>query len=134
MSKRERPLIEKYWKRVGGSIIFEFPMIHRSATCGPRYLDALILPKKERKILKPSEVTIEGQDIILIQANCQRLGMYVMGQAVFSIELMRRFKPVSIRSVILCTEDDSVLRPFLSRYPEVEVVIFSEFKVKQKRR
>lgn len=133
MSKLERPLIEKYWNQIGGSIIFEFPMIHKSETCGPRYLDALILPKKERQILKPSEVTIEGQDIILIQAKCRRLGMYLMGQAVFSIELMRRFKPASIRSIILCTEDDSVLRPFLSRYPEVEVVIFPEFRIKRKR-
>src|SRR5512136_1986833 len=134
MSKLERPLIEKYWKQVGGSVIFEFPMIHKSATCGPRYLDDLILPQKERKILRPSEVTIEGQDIILIQAECNRLGMYVMVQAVFSIELMRKFKPASIRSIILCTEDDSVVRPFLFRYPKIEVVIFPEFKIRRKRK
>ena len=109
-------------------------MVHKSATCGPRYLDALILSKKERKILKPSAVTIKGQDIILIQAKFGRLGMYVMGQAVFSIELMRKFKPASIRSVILCTENDSVLRPFLSRYPKIEVVIFPEPKIKPKRK
>jgi hypothetical protein len=134
MSKLERPLIEKYWNQIGGTIIFEFPMIHKSATCGPRYLDALIFPKKKRKILKPSEATIAGQDIILVQAKCSRLGMYLMGQAVFSIELMRRFKPISINSVILCTEDDSVLRPFLSRYPEIKVVVFPEFKIKRRRK
>ena len=134
MSKLERPLIEKYWKQVGGSIIFEFPMIRKSATCGPRYLDALIFPKKEREILKPSEVTVAGEDIILVQAKCSRLGMYLMGQAVFSIELMCKLKPASMRSVILCTEDDSVLRPFLSRYPKIEVVIFPEFKIKRRRK
>jgi hypothetical protein len=58
--------------------------------------------------------------------------MPAMGQAVFSVKLMRKFTPLSIKSVILCTEDDSVLKPFLSGYPEVEVAIFPEFKIKRK--
>jgi hypothetical protein len=71
MNKLERPLIEKYWKQVGGSIIFEFPMVQRSATCGPRYLDALILPKKGRKILKASEVTNGGRILFLFKQNVE---------------------------------------------------------------
>ena len=30
MSKLDRPLIEKYWKRIGGTIVFEYPMVHRT--------------------------------------------------------------------------------------------------------
>jgi hypothetical protein len=50
--------------------------------------------------------------------------MYLMGQAIFSAELVRtRFAPASLRSVILCSKDDRVLRAYLVSYPEVEVVI-----------
>jgi hypothetical protein len=123
MSKLERPMIEKYWRQVGGTIVFEFPMVQGSATCGKRHLDALILQNGETRIAKASEILVEGQDIIIIQAKDDRLGMYLMGQAVFSIELMRRFNPKSIRSVALCSKDCSVLRPLLDKYPEVEVVV-----------
>ena len=123
MSKRERPLIEKYWHRVGGTIVFEFPMVRGSATCGKRHLDALILPNGETKIASAHDLSLAGEDIIIVQAKDNRLGMYLMGQAVFSVELMRKFNPKSIRSIALCTKDCSVLRPLLDKYPEVEVVI-----------
>ncbi|HYX72062.1 MAG TPA: hypothetical protein VE732_04770 [Nitrososphaera sp.] len=123
MSKRERPFIEKYWQRIGGTIVFEFPMVRGSATCGKRHLDALILPNRETKIANALDVSLAGEDIIIVQAKDNRLGMYLMGQAVFSVELMRRFNPKSIRSIALCTKDCSVLRPLLDKYPEVEVVI-----------
>jgi hypothetical protein len=122
VSKRERPLIEKYWQRVGGTIVFEFPMVRGSATCGKRHLDALILPNGETKVANAHDVLLAGEDIVIVQAKDDRLGMYLMGQAVFSVELMRRFNPKSIRSIALCTKDCSVLRPLLDKYPEVEVV------------
>jgi hypothetical protein len=123
LSKRERPLIEKYWQRTGGTIVFEFPMVRGSATCGKRHLDALILPNRETKIENAHDVSLAGEDIIIVQAKDNRLGMYLMGQAVFSVELMRKFNPKSIRSIALCTKDCSVLRPLRDKYPEVEVVI-----------
>jgi hypothetical protein len=126
MSKLERPLIEKYWQRVGGTIVFEFPMVRGSATCGKRHSDALILPNAETKIANAQDVSLEGEDIIIIQAKDTRLGMYLMGQAVFSIELMRPFNPKSIRSIAICTKDCSVLRPLLDKYPEVEVVVIEK--------
>src|SRR5437762_1669954 len=50
--------------------------------------------------------------------------MYLMGQAIFSAQLVRtRFAPVSVRSVILCSKDDTVLRKYLASYPDVEVVV-----------
>jgi len=54
---------------------------------------------------------LAGKDIIVVQAKANRLGMYLMGQALFSRELMKPFRPASIRTVALCAEDDSVLRP-----------------------
>jgi len=51
------------------------------------------------------------------------MGMYLMGQTFFSAELVRRFRPASIRSIALCTADDSVLRPLLERYPGIEVIV-----------
>jgi hypothetical protein len=128
MSTRERPLIEKYWQRVGGTIVFEFPMVRGSATCGKRYLDALILPNGETKIAKAQDVSLAGEDIIIVQAKYNRLGMNLMGQAVFSIELMRKFNPKSICSIVICTKDCSVLRPLLDKYPEVEVVVIGTYK------
>jgi hypothetical protein len=48
--------------------------------------------------------------------------MYLMGQALFSRELMKRFTPASIRTVALCGKDDSVLRPLAEQYGiEVEI-------------
>ncbi len=126
MSKLERPLIEKYWQRVGGTIVFEFPLVRGSVTCGKRHLDALILPNGETKIAKAQDVSLEGADIIIIQAKDKRLGMYLMGQAVFSVELMRKFNPKSIRFIALCIKDCSVLTPLLDKYPEVEVVVIEK--------
>jgi hypothetical protein len=48
--------------------------------------------------------------------------MYLMGQALFSRDLMRPFLPRSIRTVALCNQDDSVLRP-LAEAHGIEVVI-----------
>jgi hypothetical protein len=125
MSKLEKPLIDKYWTQVGGTIVYEFCMVRRSSINAPRYLDALILPQLDTRVASASEILIECQHIILVQAKCSRLGMYLMGQALFSVELMRRFKPASIRSIALCTQDDAVLSPLLKPYCEVEVVIIS---------
>ncbi len=52
--------------------------------------------------------------------------MYLMGQALFTLELLRPFGPSSVRSVAVCERDDAVLRPLLERYEGVSVVIASE--------
>lgn len=88
-----------------------------------RYVDAIIIPDGESKIAKAGEVSLEGKDIICIQAKHGRLGMYLMGQAFFSERLLQKFKPRTIVSVALCTEDDSTLRPLLESYPSMKVVI-----------
>lgn len=116
-------MIQKYWASVGGTLVEEFEAVPRSATTGRRLIDAVILPAQPTRQAHWREVTLEGQDVIVVQAKAHRLGMYVMGQAIFSADLIRRFGPASVRSVILCTLDDAVLRPLLDRFPEVEVVV-----------
>jgi|GEM_PF-4812812 len=79
-SKLEKPLIDQYWAQVRGTIVYEFCMVQRTTTNGPRLLDTLILPNQETKIAKASEVQIEGQNIILVQVKYSRLGLYLMGR------------------------------------------------------
>jgi hypothetical protein len=55
MSKHETPMVLKYWEGVGGTLIEEFPMVRPSATCGPRYADAVILPNREARRVRPGE-------------------------------------------------------------------------------
>jgi hypothetical protein len=49
--------------------------------------------------------------------------MYLMGQAFFSVELMKRFNPKSIKSVAVCEKYDAVLGPLIEKYPGIEVVL-----------
>ena len=62
---------------------------------------------------------IEGKDIVVVQA----MGMYLMGQAFFSAQLLNRFDPRSVESVALVAEDDEVLRPLFEQYPGMRVVV-----------
>ena len=61
-------------------------------------------------------IEIKDKDIVVIQTKASRLGMNVMGQAFFSIELMKKYLPKSIKSVIVCNKDDEVLRPIAEMY------------------
>ena len=125
MSKLETPLTRAYWKKVSGTLIEEFYAVQSSSTCGKRIIDGVIIRGGENRIAKSSEVNLEGKDIIIVQTKAGRLGMYLMGQAFFSAELMKRFKPKSILSVALCLKDDSVLRPIFESYPNMKVEIIA---------
>lgn len=48
--------------------------------------------------------------------------MNVLGQALFSAELLRAAGPRRIRTIALCTGDDDLLRPLAERYG-IEVVL-----------
>ncbi len=49
MSKNETPLIHAYWKKVGGTLIEEFPAVKGTNTNGPRRIDAIFIPSDENK-------------------------------------------------------------------------------------
>src|SRR5947208_16901900 len=99
MSKLETPMTRWYWQQVGGTLVEEFCAVPRSGTCSVRLLDGVIIRGGDFRIARQSEVCLEGEDIIVVQAKFRRLGMYLMGQAFFSAQLMQRFRPRSVESV-----------------------------------
>ncbi|MFT4261352.1 MAG: hypothetical protein ACMXX9_02890 [Candidatus Woesearchaeota archaeon] len=126
MSKKETPLTRKYWQEIGGTLIEEFLMVPKGKNNGARLIDAIIIPNEETKILNQKEINLKGKDIIAVQTKANRLGMYLMGQTLFSEQLLKKYhNPKSIVSVALCTKDDSVLRPLLEKYQNIKVIIIN---------
>jgi len=122
MSKLETPMTLRYWERVGGTLIEEFPAVRRAPGVGPRWIDGIILPNGDKRVVRPGDVPIEGENVIVVQTKASRLGMNVMGQALFSRHLMEDRGAIPIKSVVVCTEDDEVLRPLAEKYGlEVEI-------------
>ncbi|GAP94707.1 hypothetical protein [Leptolyngbya sp. NIES-2104] len=126
MSKHETPMTRWYWQQVGGTLIEEFVAVQPSPTCGRRALDGVIVQGEEFRIARQSEVLIEGKDIIVIQTKASRLGMYLMGQTLFSAGLMKQFNPCSIKSIALCTQNDETLCPLLEQHSGMQVVIYPD--------
>ena len=112
MENNETRMIEWYWNKVRGRLCAEFPIAER------RKLDAVILPDKKRaEEIDKSELSelLDGRDVIVVQAKAKRLSMYLMGQTLFSAELIKRFhNPRSVRAVALCKESDPILGPLLT--------------------
>lgn len=125
MSKHETPLTLKYWSETGGTLIEEFLVVPASNECGKRLLDGLILPNGPTKRVSSREVDFEiaGQDVIVVQTKAKRLGMSLLGQAMFSRELLKRHDPMSIRTVAICTKGDSILEKLAKDYG-VEIVVY----------
>ncbi len=122
MSKRETPMTHWYWKQVGGTLIEEFPAVQRTNEKAARFIDGVIVRGGKHRIAKAHEVDLAEQDIIIVQTKDSRLGMYLMGQAFFSLHLMIKFKPRTIHAVALCRENDAVLGPIFESYPNMKVV------------
>src|SRR5947209_7098698 len=108
MSLHETPMLRWYWAQVGGTLIPEFHAVRRGPANSQRLLDGVIIRDGERRIARSCDVSLEGQDVIIVQVKAARLGMYLMGQVVFSAQLVERFRPRSILSVALVRYDDSV--------------------------
>jgi hypothetical protein len=92
MSTHETPMTHWYWQQVRGTLIEEFVAVQGSSTSGRRVLDGVIIKGGEFRIAQQREVSLESKDIIVVQTKASRLGMYLMGQAFFSAQLMQRFK------------------------------------------
>jgi len=100
--------------------------VRHAATYGPRLADAVILPRRPTRIAKAAEVSLAGEDVIVVQAKTGRLGVYLMRQTLFSAQLVTRFRPASVQAVALCQEDDAVLRPLLERHTGMRVVVMRD--------
>ena len=113
-----------YWNQVGGTLIEEYPAVRRGEGTGQRLIDGVIIQDSKTKITHWKEVSIESEDIIVVQTKRGHLGMYLMDQTFFSTELMKRFNPKSVKVVALCEKYDDVLGSILERYPNIEVVLY----------
>ena len=124
MSKRETPMTRRYWERVRGTLLEEYLIVPSGPGVGRRMIDAVIIVNGDHRIASRGEsVSLDGHDIIIVQTKALRLGMYLLGQAFFSRELVKeRFAPRSVRTVALCAADDAILRPIAERFG-VEVVV-----------
>ena len=124
MSKLEKPMIRWYWEQVGGTLCEEFHAVPRSTRHARRLIDAVILPDGQRTAVHWRDLDLNGRDVVVVQAKANRLGMYLMGQALFSARLLeQRFSPKSVRSVALCRTDDVILRSLFEAIPGMEVVV-----------
>jgi hypothetical protein len=117
-------MTRRYWERVGGTLLEEYIVVPPSRGVGPRVVDAVIILGGDHRIaLRAENVSLAGHDLIVVQTKARRLGMYLLGQALFSRLLIEdRFAPRSVRTVALCAADDAVLRPLAERFG-IEVVV-----------
>jgi hypothetical protein len=88
MSKHETPMTRWYWQQVGGTLVEEFVAVEGTSQCGRRVLDGPVVLEGDFRIAPQSEVSLAGRDVIVIQTKASRLGMYLMGQAFFSAQLI----------------------------------------------
>lgn len=117
-------MTRRYWQRVGGTLLEEYLVVRKDKGIGRRLLDAVIVLDGDHRIASRGEsVALDGHDLIVVQTKAQRLGMYLLGQALFSRLLIEnRFAPRSVRTVALCAADDTVLRPLAENFG-IEVIV-----------
>ena len=125
MSKHETPMTEWYWREVlkQGTLIKEYVAVERGEddSNAPRFMDGLVVMDGPFKISDEIRMEITGKDVVVIQSKNKRLGMYLMGQVVFSRELLLKKGAKSVRSVAVCRKDDKVMRELLVAHPGIEV-------------
>lgn len=125
MNNHETWRTRAYWKTIGGLLIEEFIVVKRSSNQGVRLIDGVIILNEKKAIHKTNYFGIAGHDLICVQTKRGRLGMHVMGQAFFSRELLKKHKPNSIKSVIVCGKDDAALNTLCKKF-KLEVVIIPD--------
>ena len=89
---------------------------------GKRLIDGIIVLGQDTRIQTGGTYEFRNKDIIVVQAKAKRLGMYLMGQAFFSREIMKRYMPNSIMTVAICAKGDPEMEAICAMYGiEVEV-------------
>ncbi len=91
-------MLRRYWEKIGGILIEEFPAVRKAADRAPRSIDGVIIRSQQRRIAEPGEVSLRGEHITVVQVKTGRLGMYLMGQALFSIDLTDRNLLLTLRA------------------------------------
>lgn len=127
MSKHETPMTRWYWREVlkRGTLIEEYVAVEGAEddSNAPRFMDGLVILDGTFEISNDVRRDIRGQDVVVIQSKNKRLGMYLMGQALFSRDLILAKGAQSVRSVAVCRKDDKVMRPLLLAHRDIEIHI-----------
>ncbi|MEQ8238115.1 MAG: hypothetical protein RIA69_02835 [Cyclobacteriaceae bacterium] len=131
MSQKESWRTRKYWSSTGGLLIEEFLAVKGTKTTGRRPIDGVIVLNEESRIHDGNFYNIEGKDVIIIQTKCDRIGMYLLGQAYFSKFLIAKYNPRSIKSVAICGRFDDVIGK-LAIDNDVEVVVIGSKDYEEK--
>ena len=126
LNNKETPLLHRFWKETGGTLIEEFYAARRSSSHSERRIDGVIIKDGENTIKPQSEVSIKNKDIVAVEVKTGRLGRYLMGQTLFAKYLLESFSSRSIQSVAVCQRDDDILRPFLESFEGIRVVIYED--------
>ncbi|WP_262271832.1 uracil-DNA glycosylase [Microvirga yunnanensis] len=123
MSKHETPMTEGFWVFLNqGTYIPEYPLVERAQDRSPRWADAVILPDEPcRKARSSDYPRLRGLNVTVVQTKIGRMGMSLMGQALFSARLASEAGAARVRSILLCHETDAALLRLLTPFPEVEV-------------
>jgi hypothetical protein len=127
VSKLETPLTRAYWQALGeGTLYEEFRVADRiPGVQSWRDADGVVILGQKHRIASRHEragVSLDDRDVIVIQTKATRLNPYVFGQALLSMDLIRmRWAPRSLRSVLICADDDPDLRPVVTAFPKVKV-------------
>ena len=127
MSQNETPMTRWYWREVlkQGTLIEEYVAVERAndGSNASRFMDGLVILDGAFEISDDVTCDIAGKNVVVIQSKNKRLGMYLMGQTLFSRGLILKKKPKSVRSVALCREDDKEMHALLLAHPGMEVYI-----------
>ena len=125
MSKNETPMTRWFWREVlkRGTLIEEYVAVEEAAdgSNAPRYMDGLVILDGPFEISNDVRRDIAEKDVVVIQSKNKRLGMYLMGQTLFSRDLILAKGAKSVRSVAVCRKDDKVMRPLLLAHDNIEV-------------
>ena len=109
MSKKETWRTRLYWQIMGGFLIEEFHATELDSAAGisRRLIDGVIIDAKEIGSQVGGTKEIEGKDVISVQTKGTKLSMSLLGQALFSKDLLEMHKPRSIQSVAICASGDA---------------------------
>jgi hypothetical protein len=109
MSKHETWRTRKFWESIGGLLIEEFEVVKKSESSARRLIDGVIVLDEETRVHHSTKFDITGKDVVVVQTKANRLGMYLLGQALFSKKLIKKHNPKSIRTVAICGKGDEVM-------------------------
>lgn len=115
-------------KNIKGTLIEEYPIVRKDKNCSPRWIDGLIIKGGEFKRLTKyddNNIDLEGKDIISIQTQKGRIGMYHLGQAFFTMKLLELKNPKSIESIALCTETDEMMEKIIENIPNLRIQVIN---------